>query len=308
MTFRRHGAALVACLAFFTTAGVSHAALPVLDAEDLQDAREFRGYPVYWLDMNFEGLPLVNVARADELGRLPGVVQPLRRRVTGLNYGTCEVPPGQIEGGCAAPLELQISPVCDTPVTPGRGLQSFPAVPLRGAQGFFVNGRWELWTRHVVIVAFGERGFARRALEALRGLNPLVGNVSATDPFSAPDPRALAGQLPCQEQFAFIGVGTLVPPVLRTRNEGVDITFAGTRKSFAGLTVRDRMPKDGRVVVDVRGLVMGSGPFRGAGVSVRLIGRAPATARVVVTMPAGRFTSLRVRRTADPPRLVLELR
>lgn len=166
-----------------------------------------RDYPLYWLGRHFDGLPLTGVVQVDGpsqrvsgLGVVPG------DRHTSFIYGTCEIPPGRSEGGCAPPLQIQIRPVCSVPpMFSPQSPRPVRRIGLRGARAFlFPGARWELHTRHVVVTAFsGLRG--RRALHALTGLNPLTAGVTAGEDLPAPDPRTLAGRLACQRAFDVLG-------------------------------------------------------------------------------------------------------
>jgi hypothetical protein len=68
------------------------------DAEapvDLEVARKFDTFPLYWVGEEFEGLKLTHVATG-------GVG-------ASFTYGTCEITG---DHGCAAPLQIQVFPLC----------------------------------------------------------------------------------------------------------------------------------------------------------------------------------------------------
>jgi hypothetical protein len=79
----------------------------------LEDAREFEGFPVYWLGESFQGLPLERVARMDYEGAFPGKPYNHPWHEVRFIYGTCTIAPG--ESSCPVPLSIDIRPYCEVP-------------------------------------------------------------------------------------------------------------------------------------------------------------------------------------------------
>jgi hypothetical protein len=101
-------------------------------------------------------------------------------------YGDCEPPPD--EGGCPAPLEIQVFSIEQRP--PGIISSMIPCrlVTVRGAPGAFFGGDLDLYVGDLTVVIFADsRARALRAAEALRLVDadlPTGGNLptSAIDP------------------------------------------------------------------------------------------------------------------------------
>jgi len=88
---------LLATLASLTSCGGGRD-VPAGDGVDSAFSKIRAEQPiVYYLGSRFAGLPLTH-AEADRSGRALFV------------YGTCEIPPGQTEGGCAPPIQVQVFP------------------------------------------------------------------------------------------------------------------------------------------------------------------------------------------------------
>ena len=83
---------LAACVAAGCTSSVGEG------DPDIDAARTFTGYPLYWVGERFEEWDLEYVeVRPDGFSTF--------------SYGTCELDFGQ-DHGCAVPLQLQIQPLC----------------------------------------------------------------------------------------------------------------------------------------------------------------------------------------------------
>jgi hypothetical protein len=126
-----------------------------------QRAVDFR---LYWVGRTFDGLPLIDVA-----------VDP---QFTSFVYGTCDANAGG-EGGCAAPLELQVDTICDRnalllDIRPRAILRSRGVPVLDYGDSLSL----EAGASHVTVFADAARG--RRAIAALRpveGSQRIVANL-----------------------------------------------------------------------------------------------------------------------------------
>ena len=161
-------------------------------------AAAFPDFPLYSPGQSLEGLPLTGMAR-----RLEARVAPDTHRANfaSFRYGDCT--PGN-DGGCPAPLEIQIWPACE------RNLSSYSLTPfgdplphervtVRGVPAaFFEDGhRLELYTGSVSVVMFGEgKAQLLRAAEALQAVNTPDGP-GPGEPLPAPAAGALEGRLEC---------------------------------------------------------------------------------------------------------------
>jgi hypothetical protein len=71
-----------------------------------EEAREFKNFDLYWLGQEFQNLPLTKIMRF-KTNTSAGSPQDSVWFV----YGTCKT--SGSEGGCAAPLSIQIQPFCE---------------------------------------------------------------------------------------------------------------------------------------------------------------------------------------------------
>jgi hypothetical protein len=143
----------------------------------LAGAQEFKHYLLFSVGSSFEGLPLVAAPDADGGPASTGA---------GVDfiYGTCKPPAG--EGGCAAPLSVQVHSACARPPIEKLSIP-YRKVTLRGVPAALVDGdpRVELQTGEVTVVLFARTmARARRAAMALRSLD---GRVRPAD--ALPRPR-----------------------------------------------------------------------------------------------------------------------
>jgi hypothetical protein len=153
---------------------------------DIEAARQFDRYPLYWVGEHFEGWDLehvdVTAVKSDERGR--------RLEMAVFRYGTCELQVSA-DGGCGLPLVIEIRPFCTRPdaVASGRHIRGAPL-------NFTYAGVLVLYTDRVRITVYTElaRGRDLRALRALRSVNDVPPVIDADDPI--PPPRRDAGG-PC---------------------------------------------------------------------------------------------------------------
>ena len=137
---------------------------------DLESARQFRSFPLYWAGERFEQW---------ELSGIDGV-RPRGEFVT-FGYGTC-IPSGGDEPSCTLPFEIQIFPPCwhldvvaRDPVWKVRRIRSAPL-------GRNPDGAPALFTRGAQIKVYRGEGSDKdlplRVLRALRSINdvpPVIG-------------------------------------------------------------------------------------------------------------------------------------
>jgi hypothetical protein len=151
---------------------------------DIESARQFDRYPLYWVGEHFEGRDLesvnVKAARSDARGH--------RRKAAVFRYGTCELQVRD-DGGCGVPLVIEIEPMCArlAAVESGRRIRGAPL-------NFNYGGTPLLYTDRVRITVYtGEgatHGMALRALRALRSANDVPPVIDADDRLPAPRRKA----------------------------------------------------------------------------------------------------------------------
>jgi hypothetical protein len=152
---------------------------------DIDAARSFNAYPLYWVGERFEQWDLEYVAVS------PG-------GFSTFIYGTCEIE--GYDGGCPPPLAIQIQPLCAylefvarAPIWKRRQVRGAPVGTIDSAPVLFAN-------RVQVKVYRGQHsdsGLPMRALRALRSVNSVEPVIDEDDPIP-PAPRAvLSGTKPC---------------------------------------------------------------------------------------------------------------
>lgn len=160
--------------------------MPASESE-VEAARQFDEYPLYWVGEEFEGLPLVHVDTRPESAFATFI------------YGDCE--PRGWDGGCPPPLQLQISPLCSH-------LEVVRLAPparrrmIRGAPAGVGDHAPVLLTEAVQVKAYAgagvDAGIAERALAALRSVNTVAPVVAEGDPISPAPAAILEGERPCE--------------------------------------------------------------------------------------------------------------
>jgi hypothetical protein len=182
----RRGAQLIALLVFFVAAACSSARSPDEVEGDLDAARRFDAYPLYWLGERFEGWDLEHV----------------EVRPNGLSifvYGQC-TPHGEDEPSCAPPLQIQIQPLCVN-------LEAVARAPtwrhrrIRGAPVGTIDSAPVLFTSGAQVKVYRGDGSdpaaPLRALRALRSINDVEPVIGPDDPIPGPAPGVLAGTRAC---------------------------------------------------------------------------------------------------------------
>jgi hypothetical protein len=165
---------------------------------------EAPGFGLYSLGNEFDGYPLTAILRQCERPGLDGDLGVgLRGNSVSYIYGSC-LPPTDGEGGCAAPIEVQVWPACERAVTD----YDFGLPPrlssVRGVPALSVMGRVELYSADSTVVVFASsEALAQRAAESVQahraGASPRdVTDTQATkSPLPGPASGSLNGRLEC---------------------------------------------------------------------------------------------------------------
>jgi hypothetical protein len=136
---------------------------------------EFRDFPLYWVGLEFQGLPLGKITRDHR----PFLALPTDHVI--LAYGTCTPLP---EVGCSLPLQIRVEPYCYAQPGMYAPVAKDGAVfQVRGADAQYIGGGLQLWMGDVAVKVYGhpqERQLqAAQALVAASGEGP----TSADEPF-----------------------------------------------------------------------------------------------------------------------------
>jgi hypothetical protein len=153
---------------------------------DIEGARSFDRYPLYWVGEHFEKWDLEHVDLA-------------ARGFSTFIYGTCKIEAGA-DGGCPPPLQIQIQPLC-------AHLEAVARAPIwkrreiRGAPVGTIDSAPVLFSKRVQVKVYrgqgSDRGLALRALRALRSANDVEPRIDSDDPIPAAPLAVLAGRVPC---------------------------------------------------------------------------------------------------------------
>lgn len=134
----------------------------------LDEVRDLPGPAPYFVGETFEDLPLTAI-----LGRsLP----------LSFIYGDCEPPPG--EGGCPAPLEVQVSPIEGRPPGMISKMITCRKVTVRGVEGAFFGSDLHLYVGSQTVVIFADS--AERALRAAEALRPVDADRASGEDLPSP--------------------------------------------------------------------------------------------------------------------------
>ena len=221
------GAGAVAVALLAAVLATRHGEADEVDA-DVAAARQFEGFPLYWVGERFEKWEL----RAVEL--------PSRSTFgfANLIYGDCDVedPDGVFgpEGGsCTPPLSIQITPLCfhldvvaRAPVWKRRAIRGAPVGSSGGAPVLFTRGAQVKVYRG----QGSDRGLALRALGAIRSLNDVPPVIAARGPIPRPDRRVLAGSRPCTDTRP--GAVVIDENLGTYRGVGIGATPAAVRRAL----------------------------------------------------------------------------
>lgn len=156
---------------------------------DLDGAKEFDAFPLYWVGDRFEKWDLETVEGLDGPAEFVTFI-----------YGTCTPGDGN-EPSCVPPIEIQISPLCShldvvaaAPIWMRRQIRGAPVGAIDSAPVLFTSGAQ-------VKVYRGEgsdSGLPLRVLRALRSINRVQPVVGSTGPIPAPQPAVLSGTRGCK--------------------------------------------------------------------------------------------------------------
>ena len=147
---------------------------------DLETAREFNQYPLYWAGERFEELELSHVS--------------LGGSAVGFIYGTCEITG---DHGCAPPLQIQIFPLCfHLDVVAANQIWTHRRI--RGTPVGVNDAAPVMFTQRTQIKVYGsDPGQELRALRALRSLNNVPPQIGPVDPIPPSAAAVLEGTAPC---------------------------------------------------------------------------------------------------------------
>lgn len=157
-------------------------------AVDADAARNFRGYPLYWVGTHFErwDLEYVDVGNGE---------------FSTFVYGTCEVE--GFDGGCSPPLTIQIQPLCSH-------LDVVASAPIwqrsrvRGAPvGTNLDGAPVLFTDRVQAKVYRGQGWdpglPLRAMQALQSANDVEPVLTVGEQITGASRAVLSGAKPCSD-------------------------------------------------------------------------------------------------------------
>jgi hypothetical protein len=154
---------------------------------DVEAARSFAGYPLYWVGEHFEDWDLEYVAvRPDGF--------------TTFGYGTCEIEGWFADGGCAPPLQIQIQPLC-AHLDVVASNQVWRRREVRGAPVGTIDSAPVLFTDRIQIKVYrgqgSDPGLPMRTLEALRSANAVEPIIDSEAPIPPASRAVLSGTVPC---------------------------------------------------------------------------------------------------------------
>ena len=131
----------------------------------IEDAKQFREFPLYWLGESYEGLPLTKIIRY-RYDPEPPIPATEAENIVLFIYGSCTPGP---DSGCAPPLSIRVEPYC---MKPREGFA--PAVrgapfEVRGVPAEQIAGDLRIWTSAVSVKIFTDGQAAQvEAAEKLR--------------------------------------------------------------------------------------------------------------------------------------------
>jgi hypothetical protein len=158
---------------------------PPRQPPDLETARAFNRFPLYWVGERFAGLDLVAVDFDTAA-------------FASLIYGTCEPEPDSEHASCLPPLVIQTRRICDILW----GVERKGGLRIRGAPVGTQDGAPVLLTNRVQVKVYSYvPGLDRRVLRALRSLNDVPPVLAPGDkvPPATPDQLALRTK-PCDSR------------------------------------------------------------------------------------------------------------
>jgi hypothetical protein len=156
---------------------------------DIDAARRFDAFPLYWVGERFEKLELKTIEGLDGVTEFVTFI-----------YGDCK-PSGGDEPSCAPPLEIQVVPLCSDLDAAARTPKARTS-PIRGAPvGRALDGAPVLLSRRAAVKVYrgqgSDAGLPTRALRALHSINKVQPVIGPTGEIPAPAPGILEGTRAC---------------------------------------------------------------------------------------------------------------
>jgi hypothetical protein len=127
-------------------------------------AAAFQDFPLYWLGLEFEGLPLTRVT----LSYRPHLSPP--EHYVSLWYGTCTF---ELASSCSVPLQIRVQPYClAQPGMFAPEAKDGEVFQVRGADAQYISEALRIWTGPVAVrVSAYSSERARQVAEALVAAN-----------------------------------------------------------------------------------------------------------------------------------------
>ncbi len=152
---------------------------------DVEKAREFKAFPLYWAGERFEEL---DISYAELGSPAPAAT---------FIYGTCEITG---DHGCAPPMAIQIFPLCFH-LTEATANRTWTRRQIRGAPVGLFDAAPVMFTRYTQVKVYrgqgSDPGMALRALHALRSLNDVRPRIGPTSSIPEAEPAVLERTAPC---------------------------------------------------------------------------------------------------------------
>lgn len=158
----------------------------------LDELKEFRDFPVFWLGEEYQGLPVTGITHYRESGA-PEIGIPPQEDVA-VTYGTCTPPEPPLEGGCVPPITVFSERPCSMP--PSLLVEEAKNGPERRMRGatvqVVVSGNVLVYFGQTMVNIASTRDVGLAAVGALRGANPagLALVPDAASPLGPPVPEA----------------------------------------------------------------------------------------------------------------------
>lgn len=155
---------------------------------DLEPAKRFDGFRLYYGGDSFEELPLTDVDRDKQFGNPRWV----------FIYGDCEPEPDDPEPSCWLPLQVHNHTICDRfPARYPSDLKIFNFHGAKAARNPYA-GSFEVYTGRTTVVIFTDGTVNRKAVaEALRPVRA----ESVPERLRPPAKGSLRGELRCQRRW-----------------------------------------------------------------------------------------------------------
>jgi hypothetical protein len=156
---------------------------------DVQAARRFDAFPLYWLGPRFEKWKLETIDGLDRPGDFVTFI-----------YGTCTPHDGE-QPSCTPPLQVQVFPIC-WHIDSVAEAQIWKRRSVRGAPVGEQDSAPVLFSRAAQVKVYrgegSDPGLPMRALRALRSLNRVPPVIGSRERIPATSAGVLAGSEPCE--------------------------------------------------------------------------------------------------------------